>query len=268
MPIDPDFQKKGKKVGKEKGIAIWGPVEPPWKLGICGINVAVDWDICIGCGTCLEVCPMQLYEWKKTSGHPTSEKKAFPARESDCIQCFQCEKKCPAQTIIVVFGGPPGWQGAIVLLMLAQIIVEVAYGTFVGPYLRFKIPLYVRRVIVAIGLLFFFSPGIYFPKKGRPQEGKTTMDTTVLVDSGTYSIVRHPQILGCIIMMSASILISQHWLSAIIGIPIAVWFYTELPKEEKGLIIRFGDDYKHYMQRVPKLNPFLGVIRLLNKKRE
>ena len=110
------------------------------------------------------------------------------------------------------------------------------------------------------------SPGIYFPKMGRPQEGKTTMDTTVLVDIGTFSIVRHPMYLGGVMLMSASIMVSQHWLSAIVGVPIAVWLYAEyLPKEEKGLLIRFGDDYRRYMRRVPKLNPLLGVIRLLKR---
>ena len=75
LPIDAYFQKNRKKVGKEKGIAIWGPVDPPEKLGIHGTHVAIDWDICTGCGVCLEVCPQQLYEWAETSGHPTSGKK-------------------------------------------------------------------------------------------------------------------------------------------------------------------------------------------------
>jgi protein-S-isoprenylcysteine O-methyltransferase Ste14 len=70
-------------------------------------------------------------------------------------------------------------------------------------------------------------------------------------------------------LMSASIIVSQHWLSVIVSIPIAVWLYTEyLPKEEKGLLIRFGDDYRRYMQRVPRLNPLLGIMRLLSEKRE
>ncbi len=151
-------------------------------------------------------------------------------------------------------------------LMLAQIIVGVAYGTFMGPYLGLRIPLYFGWAMVPISLFFMVSPGIYFPKKGRPQEGKTTMDTTVLVDIGTFSIVRHPMFLGGVMLMSASIMVSQHWLSAIVGIPIAVWLYIEyLPKEEKGLIIRFGDDYRHYMEKVPMLNPLLGVIRLLKR---
>ncbi len=56
MPIDPDFQKNREKVGKEEGIAIWGPVEPPKKLGIRGTSVAVDWDICAREWIKLELC--------------------------------------------------------------------------------------------------------------------------------------------------------------------------------------------------------------------
>jgi len=67
-------------------------------------------------------------------------------------------------------------------------------------------------------------------------------------------------------LMFASILVSQRWLAAIVGILISVWLYMEIPKEEKGLQIRFGDDYKRYMQKVPKLNPLVGVIRLLRRR--
>ena len=268
MPIDPDFQKKRKKVGKEEGIAIWGPVTPPEKLGIHGTYVAVDWDICEGCGVCLEVCPVQLYEWVETPGHPTSEKKPFPARESKCVQCYTCENKCPTQAIRVTLGGPPGWEGAAVLLMLAQIIVGVIYGTLFGPYFAIGILWYVGWMVLPVGLLFFVSVAIYFSKKGRHQEGKGLMDTTVVVDSGTYGIVRHPQILGYILLMSASILIPQHWLSAIVGIPLTVWYYIEVAKEEKGLILKFGDDYKRYMQKVPRMNFCLGSYGYYSVERQ
>ena len=266
MPIDPVFQKKRKKAGIDKGIVVWGPVDLPEKLGIRGINVAVDWDICEGCGICVSVCPQQVYEWRETSGHPTSEKKPLPARQSDCLQCFQCENVCPVKAIRVTYGGP-GWASAVLLLMFAQIIVGIGYGTIFGPYLGFESPLYVGWIISVVSLPFWFSTLIYFPKKGEPQEGKRFVDTTVLVDSGLYGLVRNPQYLGCIMLMSASILVSQHWLSAIIGIPISVWLYTEILKEEKGLIIRFGDDYKRYMQKVPRMNLLLGVMRLLERRK-
>ena len=269
MPIDPKFQKNRKKVGKEKGIAIWGPVDPPEKLGIHGTYVAVDWDICTGCGICLEVCPQKLYEWVETFGHPTSEKKAFPARELDCVQCYKCETKCPVQAIRIVFSGPAG---RLVYLaaysFFAQTIGGIIYGVLFGPSLDLQLLFYVGWLILPVALLFLFSIVIYFRKYGKPGEGKSLMNTTVLVDSGTYAIVRHPQVLGSILLMCASILISQHWLSAVVGVPIIVCFYLAVVKEEKGLKVKFGDDYKRYMQKVPRMNFVLGIIRLLRQKKE
>lgn len=265
MPIEPDFQKKRRKSGKEEGIAVWGPVDPPEKLGIRGTSVAVDWDICEGCGVCVEVCPVKLYEWKEAPGHSTSPKKPLPAREADCVQCFRCEGECPVEAIRVTYGGS-GWENAVMFLMFAQILVGIGYGTIFGPYLGFRFGLYAGWALSIVSLPFWLSTLIYFPRRGRPQEGKRFVDTTVLVDSGIYSIVRHPQFLGCIMLMYASMLVSQHWLSATVGIPISVWLYREIPKEEKGSMIRFGADYQHYMEKVPKLNPFLGTLRLLHRR--
>jgi protein-S-isoprenylcysteine O-methyltransferase Ste14/ferredoxin len=270
MAIDPDFRKKRKKAGKEEGIAIWGPVEPPEKLGIRGSVTGVDWDICTGCGICLEVCPMNVYEWRETPSHPTSDKKAFPIRERDCVQCLQCETQCPEQAINAIFLGPQSvWYQAMVFIMFFQIIAGIVYGILFGPYLNLEILHYLGWIVLIFGLPFFFSPLIYFQKRGKPQEGKNLMSTTVIVDSGTYGIVRHPQILGCILVMFASIFISQHWAAAIIGISLSVIFYADLLKEEKGLIVKFGDDYKSYMQKVPRMNFPVGIMRwLLRGRRE
>lgn len=92
------------------------------------------------------------------------------------------------------------------------------------------------------------------------------MDTTVIVERGTYGIVRHPQILGCMMLMLGSILISQHWLSAIVAVPVFVLFYQYVLKEEKDLVLKFGNDYKRYMQKVPKMNFVVGIIRLLKRR--
>jgi protein-S-isoprenylcysteine O-methyltransferase Ste14/NAD-dependent dihydropyrimidine dehydrogenase PreA subunit len=269
LAIDPDFRKKQRKVGKEEGIAIWGTLSPPEKLGIRGTGVGVDWDICSGCGICLDVCPMHVYEWKETAGHPTSDKKAFPARERDCVQCLKCETQCPDQAINATFLGPQSfWDQVIIYLMFLQIIGGIVYGAVFGPYWGLEILQYLGWVILVVGLPFFLSPMIYFQKRGKPQEGKTLMLTTVIVDSGTYGIVRHPQTLGCIFLMLASILISQHWLAIIIGIPVSAYSYTELLKEEKGLIVKFGDDYKKYMQKVPRMNFLLGILRFLQRRKK
>ncbi len=272
MPINPDFQKKLKKVGKEKGITIWGPVDPPKKLGIRGTYVAIDWDICTGCGICLEICPQQLYEWIETSGHPTSEKKAFPAREPDCVQCYKCETKCPTQAIRIEFfptsaQGPTGWLFSLAAyLLFLQAIGGTIYGVLFGPSLGLQTLFYVGWLTLPIALFFLFSIVIYFKRDGKPGEGKGLMDTTVLVHSGTYAIVRHPMFLGGVMLMSASILISQHWLVAIVGVILSELSYRDQVKLEKGLLMKFGDDYTRYMQRVPRLNVFLGIIRLLKRR--
>ena len=45
-------------------------------------------------------------------------------------------------------------------------------------------------------------------------------------------------------------------------------FYKDVLREEQMCIEKFGDDYKRYMQKVPRMNLLLGVIRLLRRKRE
>ena len=266
MPIDPYFKKNRQKAGKEKGITNWGPVDPPKKLGVYGTYVAVDWDICTGCGKCIEVCPKQVFEWKKTPGHPTSERKPLPAKELDCVECYKCEYECPVEAIRVVFGGAPAWQKAILLTMFAQIFVGIVYGTMFGPYLGHRALLYVGWLVTLVGLPFFLATAIYFPRKGKPQEGKSSMDVTAVVDTGLYGVVRHPQYLGCMLMMFASVLVSQHWLSVAVGVPIAFWIYSEIPKEEEGLILKFGDEYKGYMERVPRLNVVVGLLNYLKRE--
>jgi len=99
MPIDADFQKKLKVTGNHIGHSVWGPTNPPKKLGIHGSNVAVDQDICDGDGVCIEVCPVSVFDWLDTPGNPLSAKKTDPAREVDCIFCLACETQCHVQAI-------------------------------------------------------------------------------------------------------------------------------------------------------------------------
>ena len=98
-PIDPEFKSKRQVKGMYQGIKIWGPVDPPGQLGIWGTEVTVDFDICVADGACIEACPVNVYEWLDTPGHPASEKKPFMIREKDCIFCMACENVCPPQCV-------------------------------------------------------------------------------------------------------------------------------------------------------------------------
>ncbi len=272
LPIDPNFQKNRKIVGKETDITIWGPMDPPETLGIRGTYVAVDWDICTGCGVCLETCPNQLYDWMETSNHPVSEKKAFPARELDCVQCYKCEIECPVQAIRIVYPELTGWLAWLVWLtfpfLFLQLIGGTIYGVLFGPSLGLQALFYVGWVVLAFGFLFVLSSLMYFRKKGKPVEGRGVMCTTVLVERGTYGIVRHPQFLGVVLMMCASILVTQHWLFVLVGVPLIVSMFKFTQEAEEQAIAKFGDDYIRYMRRVPRMNLFLGIFRFLKRGKE
>jgi NAD-dependent dihydropyrimidine dehydrogenase PreA subunit len=103
--IDPNFRNNRQVAGEHAGHAVWGPVNPPQLLGIHGTYVAVDFDICVADGACIEACPVNVYEWFETPGHPASEKKADPAREADCIFCLACETVCPPMAIKITKRG-------------------------------------------------------------------------------------------------------------------------------------------------------------------
>jgi NAD-dependent dihydropyrimidine dehydrogenase PreA subunit len=85
--------------GTYQGIKVWGPIDPPGQLGIWGQEVSNDFDICVADGACIEACPVNVFEWLDTPGHPASDKKAFMIREKDCIFCMACENVCPPQAI-------------------------------------------------------------------------------------------------------------------------------------------------------------------------
>ncbi|QGN07066.1 ferredoxin family protein [Halorhabdus sp. CBA1104] len=101
MPIDPDFESTREVVDDHDGHDVWGPVEKPESLGIHGTHVAVDFDICLADGACLEDCPVDVFEWVETPGHSVSDRKADPARESQCIDCMLCVDVCPVDAIDV-----------------------------------------------------------------------------------------------------------------------------------------------------------------------
>ena len=123
-------------------------------------------------------------------------------------------------------------------------------------------------VVWAIGMVLVMAPIVMFPRRGNVPKGKSFVHTTRVVDTGIYGVVRHPQYLGGILaIFVATLLLYPHWLFAILGIPGAVILYWSTKEEEKRLIGRFGSNYQAYMQRVPRMNLILGVIRLCRRQK-
>ena len=118
------------------------------------------------------------------------------------------------------------------------------------------------------GIIFGMLPTFEFRKKGRVKKGKSYIHTTKLVDTGLYSIVRHPQYVTFILWAIAGMLLFQHWIVILLGIPVIPLVYIDLIHADKDAMEKFGDEYTRYMKKVPRANFLLGIIRLLQRKRK
>ena len=116
MGIDPNFDTNRERLDAEElaalrssapdtefddDVAVWGPVDPPEQLGIHGVHVAVDYDLCVADGACLESCPVDVFTWVDTPDHPESDRKVEPTYEDQCIDCMLCVDICPVDAIDV-----------------------------------------------------------------------------------------------------------------------------------------------------------------------
>ena len=166
---------------------------------------------------------------------------------------------CRAETTLMVI---------LTILCIACFPVNpLALTGLVNP--GFYLPSFVMGWIVwAAGMVLVMAPIMMFPRRGGVPKGRSFVHTTRVVDTGIYAVVRHPQYLGGILAIFLTTpLLYPHWLFLILGIPGVVILYWSTIAEEKRLIERFGDSYRSYMHKVPRVNLILGIIRILSRQK-
>jgi len=162
------------------------------------------------------------------------------------------------------------WMDVIPITFTSLLIISQIIG---GIYLLSDVSQIEILAYIGVGLyvfsgwIFGMLPVMEFRKKGGVKKGKSYIQTTQLVDTGIYSIVRHPQFTTWMLWAIAGMLLFQHWIVILLGTPIIPLTYIDLLRADKRLIEKFGDDYKHYMQKVPRANFLLGIIRLLRDRK-
>jgi protein-S-isoprenylcysteine O-methyltransferase Ste14 len=64
----------------------------------------------------------------------------------------------------------------------------------------------------------------------------------------------------------AGMLLFQHWIIILLGIPVIPLIYVDLIKADEVAIKKFGNDYEQYMKKVPRANFILGIIRCIQRR--
>lgn len=109
------------------------------------------------------------------------------------------------------------------------------------------------------GMILVFIPFIQFPKEGKVKEGESYEKTQKLVDSGIFSIIRHPQYTGGIWIAIAMIMPNQSVAIIIFAILAIAAFGLTIDLEEEKLVEKFGDKYRNYKKRTSACSFILGI---------
>ena len=141
------------------------------------------------------------------------------------------------------------------------IVVQFALAYYHYNNLHLDLVANIGWLVFTMSAFFGWLPIITLKKIGGVPKKKSYIHTTVLVDSGIYAVVRHPQYLAGVLMSLALVLITQYWMSAILFIPVAVGFYWDSLKADQNFVDKFGSEYKVYMEKVSGMNPLKGILR-------
>lgn len=126
---------------------------------------------------------------------------------------------------------------------------------------------YVGIALWCVGVVFAWVPIFQLKRRGGVARGESYVKTTVLVDTGIYGIVRHPQFLSWPMFSVALMLMAQQWIVVVLGAASLGLCWLDFRKVDSIDVEKFGDAYRDYMQRVPGWNPVAGLWRWVRRRR-
>jgi len=150
--------------------------------------------------------------------------------------------------------------GIVTIFLIIESIVFVGillfYRNLIIEYLD-----YFGWFLLALSIYFALAPVYIFKKKAKVPKGKSYIHTKEIVDTGLFSIVRHPQYISMLLVEIGLVLIVQHWIILILSVICFILTYYGILIQDRILVRKFKDDYVKYMKKVPRTNFFWGLIK-------
>lgn len=123
----------------------------------------------------------------------------------------------------------------------------------------FRDPLSPHQVVSWILLVSSIYPVVagflLLKKRGKP--GRNFENTSVLVKSGIYGLIRHPLYLSIFLFGTGVVMKNPGKLQIILGVVNLVAVYFTARMEENEMIARFGDEYRRYMKETKMFVPYI-----------
>ena len=113
--------------------------------------------------------------------------------------------------------------------------------------------MYTNMICATVALILILNGWYNIYKKYWSKEtGKG-----LLVKKGVYRYIRHPQYTG-LLLLSFGMMLEWATLPMLILYPIMIGMYVRLAKkEEKDMILEFGNEYREYMKETKRFIPFI-----------
>jgi protein-S-isoprenylcysteine O-methyltransferase Ste14 len=175
------------------------------------------------------------------------------------------------QTAIREKRGDVGGMAFYLLAVLGLYILPVV--DVLKPLLRFvdmKLP-FAAWLASGIAGTLFFGLALWllwqaYHVLGRNWSGSLDVrEEHHLITGGVYRLVRHPIYLGLWLWALAQFLLLQNWIAGLAGlIGFLPLYLYRVPREEQMMIDAFGDEYREYMAKTPRLLPRFRAERVTN----
>ena len=118
---------------------------------------------------------------------------------------------------------------------------------------------YAGWIIFACGLVVLVSSSQTRRRSYRMGE--------TFIQSGLYAYVRHPEFLGHMLIIVSLVFMAQHSISVATGSALLSLLCIEIVEEEKMNVEKFGEAYRDYMRRAPRINLLAGIAKSMRERK-